>query len=70
MPLARAIGKAIIETLAPTGLSENRIIRIATQAAGSYRRTEMLNDIRVAGQRFKNQYFIEKLKSNDVVPRV
>jgi len=68
MPLARAIGKAIIERLAPTGLSANRIIRIASSAAGGYRRTQMLDDIRVAGQRFKNQYFIEKLKSNEITP--
>ncbi|MBA7471385.1 hypothetical protein ES707_06691 [subsurface metagenome] len=67
MGIERAIGRAIIERMAPTGMSANSIINLARDQGGSYRRTDMLEDIRVAGERFKNQYWVESLKSNEVV---
>ncbi len=67
MSIARAIGKAIIEQLAPTGVGANYIIRMARAQGGGYRRTAMLEDIRVASDRFKNQYWVEKQASNEVV---
>lgn len=69
MPINRAIGKAVIEKLAVTEASANEIIRIAQQMGGGYARAQMLEDIRVAGQRFKNQYWVEKIETNEVIPK-
>lgn len=68
MSLARSIGKMIIERLATEGLGSNQIIKYAQSVGGGYRRTDMLNDIRVATGRFKNEYFVNNLGSNEVVP--
>lgn len=69
MGIERSIGLAIINKLAPQGIGANEIIRIARSFGGGYRRTEMLADIRTSGQRFMNQYFVEKTASNEVIPQ-
>jgi len=68
MGLARSIGKAIIDRLAPTGISANQIIRLVQGQGGGYQRSQMLDDIRTAAGKAKNQYWVERLNSNDVVP--
>jgi hypothetical protein len=63
-----AIGKAVIEHLATKGYSANQIIREATKLGGSYRRAEMLADIRAASQRFKGEYWVKKLDPLAEIP--
>lgn len=68
MGIATAIGRAIIDRLAPSGLSANAIIRIARGQGGGYQKSQMLDDIRAATGKAKNQYWVENLTSNQVVP--
>jgi hypothetical protein len=68
MGIARSIGQAIINRLAPTGISANQIIRLVRGQGGGYQRSQMLDDIRTAAGKAKNQYWVEQLNSNDVVP--
>lgn len=69
MGINKAIGKAIIERFAPTGMSANKIIRLAREQGGGYDRNLMVEDIRVAGQRFKNQYWVEQTGGNLAVSK-
>jgi hypothetical protein len=69
MAINVAIGKAIIERLAPTGMGANQIIRFAREQGGGYTKTKMLEDIRVAGERFKNEHWVRELQGNQVVPQ-
>jgi len=69
MPLARAIGRAILRGLAPEGLPINAMLNIARQAGGSYRYQDMRDDARKFTERIKYQGSIERLNVNDVVPR-
>lgn len=69
MGIERSIAMAIIEHFAPTGLSANKIINMARDLGGGYRRTDMLEDIRVAQGKAKNQYWVEKVAGNEVIPQ-
>lgn len=69
MPLARAIGQAIFKRMAPELASAGEMIRTAKRLGGTYRKTEMLADIREITHRFKYQNSIKGLSGNKVVPR-
>ena len=69
MPLARAIGQAIFKQLAPEAMSAAAMIRVAQKLGGSYRRTEMLADIRKYTGRIKYARNILGMSGNKVVPR-
>lgn len=69
MPLERAIGKAIIQGLARERLSAGRMISILRQSQATYRRQEMLDDIRAATQRVKYEGSIRRLQAGATVPR-
>jgi len=68
MGLARSIGKAIIDRLAPTGIGTNALIRIVRNQGYGYNAQEMGEDIRAANGKFKNEYWVRKLNNNQVVP--
>jgi hypothetical protein len=67
MGIARAIGKAIIDRLAPSGLGTNALIRIVRSQGYGYNTKKMGEDIRSAQGRVKYQYFIEKLNNNELI---
>ena len=68
MPVARALGRMIIQELVPFGYS-NRYIMRAVRAQGYGYRTSLLNnDINLFAGRAQHQYHIGKLNDNDVVP--
>ena len=69
MPFAKAIGQAIFKQLAPEAMSAAAMIKVAQKLGGSYRRTEMLADIRQYTGRIKYQLNIESLRANSAVPR-
>ena len=69
MPLARAIGQAIFKQMAHDLASAGSMIRMAKKLGGSYRRTEMLADIRQYTGRIKYQANILGMSGNKVVPR-
>ena len=69
MPLAKSIGQVIFKRLAPDMASAASMIRVAAKYGGTYRRTEMLADIRKYTGRAKFQAGIERLSPDSVVPR-
>lgn len=69
MGLRKAIGQAIFKTLAPDGLPAGVMIRMAEKLGGTYRRIEMLDDIRKYTGRIKYQGAILKMGGNNAVPR-
>lgn len=69
MGLARAIGQAIFKAMAPELASAAEMIRAAKRLGGTYRRTEMLADIRQYTGRVKYQAGIQSMGGNKVVPK-
>ena len=69
MPLEKAIGKAIIRSLAGTDMSISRIISTARSVGGTYRRQDMLNDIRVTREKVKYQDAVSRLDPGRSIPR-
>jgi len=69
MPLAKAIGQALLKGLAGEGLSINGMISIARQAGGGYRYQEMRNDANKYLGRIKYQGAVESLRPDTVVPQ-
>lgn len=68
MPLARAIVLNIIKSMVPLNLPGSQIISVLQHLNVAYRRTEMLNDIRLASGRIKYETQVTGLSSNQVVP--
>ncbi len=69
MPLAKAIGQAIFKRLAPEMASAASMIRTAARYKGTYRKQDMLADIRQYTHRAKYQDRITALGGNVAVPR-
>ena len=69
MAVERAIGQMIINALVPTGMSSSGIINAIRQAGATYRRTDMLSDIRDIGGRFINEGNVRRMKGNSVIPQ-
>ena len=69
MAMARAIGQAIFKRMAPELVSAGEMIRMAKKLGGSYRRTDMLADIRQYTGRIKYQANIIGMGGNNAVPR-
>ena len=69
MGLSKAIGQAIFKSLVPEGLPAGAMIKIAQKLGGSYRRTEMLADIRQFTGRVKYEAQIRNLHSDIKVPK-
>lgn len=69
MALAKAIGQAIFKSMAPELASAGEMIRMARKMGGTYRRKEMLADIRQYTGRIKYQGNITTMGGNQVVPR-
>ncbi len=69
MPLAKAIAQAIFKSMAPELASAGSMIRAARKLGGTYRRTDMLADIRKYTGRAKYQAGVQSLSGNQVVPR-
>jgi len=69
MPIARAIGRAILESLAPQGLPINAMIRIARGQGGGYNYQKMRDDSRAFTGRVKYHVSIRDLTGNKVVSR-
>ena len=69
MPLERAVGQMIINALVPGGHSATSIIRSIRQAGATYRRQDMLSDIRDIGSRIKYEGNIKRMTGNSVIPR-
>ncbi len=68
MPMERAIGQAIFKMMAPELASAGEMIRAAKRLGGTYRRTDMLRDIRQYTGRAKYQLPIIKMSGNKAVP--
>lgn len=69
MPLSRAIGQAIFKQLAPELMSATKMIAVARNLGGTYRKTDMLADIRQYTGRIKYQANIMAMGGNNIVPR-
>jgi len=69
MGIERAIGRIIINSLIPQGLGSNAIIRALIERGASYRRTDMLSDIREAGGLMRYEASIRDLSPGTVVPK-
>lgn len=69
MALSKAIGQAIFKRLAPELMRPMEMIRYAKRFGGTYRKTDMLADIRTYTHRAKYQTLIEGLSGNEVVPK-
>lgn len=69
MPFVKAIGQAIFKLMAGELATSAEMIRAAAKLGGTYRRTEMLADIRKYKGFVKHQGAIEALADNRVVPR-
>ncbi|KKM88410.1 hypothetical protein LCGC14_1259070 [marine sediment metagenome] len=69
MPIGKAIGQAIFKRLAPEMHSAAAMIRVAVKYKGTYRKTDMLADIRQYTHRAKFQDRITALGGNVAVPR-
>jgi len=69
MPLGKAIAQDIFKAMAGKGFSAARLISYAREAGGTYRRQDMLADIRKYEGRVKYQANIEKLGFDQTVPR-
>jgi len=68
MPLARAIALNIIKSMVPLNLPGAKIISTLQQLGVTYRRTAMLEDIRIASGRIKYETQVSNLSDNNVVP--
>jgi len=68
MPLIRAVALNIIKSLVPLNLPGSAIISHLQQLGMTYRRTDMLFDIRKAFDRVKYESQITRLSSDKVVP--
>lgn len=69
MPLAKAIGQAIFKAMAPELASASEMIRKAAKLGGTYRRKEMLADIRKYKGFVQHQAAVTAMGGNSVVPR-
>jgi len=69
MAIKRAIGQAIFKSMAGELATAGEMIRAAQRLGGSYRRTDMLSDIRKYTGRVKYQAGIQNLSGNQVVPK-
>ena len=69
MALARAIGQAIFKSMAGELATAGSMIRAAQKLGGTYRRTDMLADIRKYTGRVKYQAPITAMGGNSAVPR-
>jgi len=69
MAMERAIGQMIINALAPSGMSSGGIIGAIRKAGATYRRQDMLSDLRDIGTRIKYQGNIQSMTGNSVIPR-
>jgi len=69
MPIERAIGRIMINALIPQGFGANAITRALREAGVSYRRTDMLSDIRDFAGRAKYEGNVLGLSGNSVIPR-
>lgn len=67
--ISRAIGRNLIKALLPTGMSGRAIERELFRLGYSYRRTEMLKDIRTFTGRAKYEEAIRSLGPGELVPR-
>ena len=69
MAFARAAGRVIIKRLVPSGLGANAILRAIKEAGHSYRRKEMLRDVRQISGLHKHESAIRAINKNEVVLR-
>lgn len=69
MGLEKAIAKAIFRSMVGKGMGSNRLIRLAQSQGGSYRRIDMLNDIRKMEDRLKYEKQTLAIPFNEKVPR-
>ena len=69
MPLEKAIAKAIFRKLVKQNLRPMQMIRIADKAGGSYRKKDMLEDIREMTGRHKYETSVRRLSGNQVIPK-
>jgi len=69
MPFAKAIGQAIFKALAPEAASASSMIRAAAKMGGTYRKTDMLADIRKYTGRIKYEAPIRTMGGNIAVPK-
>ena len=69
MPFARAAGRVIIKSLVPTGLGSNAIIRRLIRSGYSYRRQDMLADVRQVSGLHKYERAVRDVGANEVIPR-
>ena len=69
MPLGKAIAKDIFKAMAGQGIRPMEMIRIARNFGGTYRKIDMLDDIRAYENRIKYQTLIEQLPSDAKVPK-
>jgi len=69
MPLERTIAKMIFRQFAGQGLSTTRMISLAADQDATYRRQDMLADIRSAEHKALYDTRIQALNTNDLVPR-
>lgn len=68
MPLIRAVALNVIKSLVPLNLPGSQVIRYLQQLNLTYRRTEMLADIRTAFDRIRYEAQVTKLRSDQKVP--
>lgn len=68
MPLIRSVALNVIRSLVPLNLPGGQVIKHLTQLNLTYRRTDMLADIRTAFDRVKYESQITKLKPGSKVP--
>jgi len=68
MSIARSIGYTFLEPMIKQGIGSNRIYNLLRSAGVSYRKQDMLNDIRDISGRYKMQSQVEALTGNRVVP--
>ena len=69
MAIARSIGQTIFKTMAPEMGTAASMIRMAAKYGGTYRRTDMLSDIRKYTGRIKYQANIGSMSGNTAVPK-
>ena len=69
MPLIRAVALNIIKSMVPLNLPGSQIIHYLKELNVSYRRTDMLSDIRKAFDRVKYETQITRLSPDKVVPK-
>lgn len=69
MGMSRAVGRMMLRAAAQMGYGANKAIRWLKSAGVSYRRQDMLADIRKFTGRLKYQANIEKMSGDRIVPR-